>query len=611
MKSEGLKIHFKDRAISHIIPPTTELRGVILLILDKNGKVRYLNPWGGKKLGISLEDIRGKSWIANVVPKGHRSEARRLFSDLSGNNEKECRVTVPTISASGEIIFVLWHCTSMSPGDDDPLLVMATGMDVTELVNKEMELDRYRNMYDTLMDHTGTAVIMLDDNGRFTNVNRVFTKITQYTPEEIIGRPFIDIISPEDRSRMARYWAKRTSGKKGIPTTYRMEFIKKGGDAGIAEITVAVIPGTKVTIASARDLTEEVKMAEELRLSEEKYRALTEQSSTGIFIVQNGETIYINETLKNMLGHDKLEKFKTERMVHPGGLARANAMINEILRGECNEDTQTFTLFNSSGQLIHVEVDTRKISYGGREAIQVTVMDVTERKELEHRLRYSERLAVTGKFAAGIAHEINNPLQNISLLVGNIRKGIEDGKTESKLDELRNQTKRIEDIVGKIQTFSRRIDLHRTHVELGDMLKNVVGYYTNRLSGKVRMKLTLPKKPIEMLADGTQLEQAIMNIIDNSLDAMEGRGTIVIKAKVERGKPLVKLTIKDSGSGISTDTLPHVFEPFYSTKDTGAGMGLGLSICHGIIEAHNGSINIKSEIDKGTEVIVHLPLSPM
>ncbi|GAB4412831.1 MAG: hypothetical protein OHK0032_08910 [Thermodesulfovibrionales bacterium] len=241
-------------------------------------------------------------------------------------------------------------------------------------------------------------------------------------------------------------------------------------------------------------------------------------------------------------------------------------------------------------------------------AIEVS-MDVTEKKKAEEITRQAEKLAATGLLAAGIAHEINNPLGNIlgyaKLLMSD--PDITEGQKE-KLDVIIEQARRGSEIIKGLLDFSSQSRPSFRAVDINELILRTVRILSGEVGAKrIKIKTELSNVPM-VKADPKQIEQVIINLLLNSIHAIEGRpeGTITIGTECKNNH--IEVRVIDDGPGIPDAILPRVFDPFFTTKPVGKGVGLGLSICSGIVRDHNGSISVESEMGKGTKFFFRIPV---
>ena len=235
-----------------------------------------------------------------------------------------------------------------------------------------------------------------------------------------------------------------------------------------------------------------------------------------------------------------------------------------------------------------------------------------ELRQTQDTLVQSAKLAAIGELAASIAHEINNPL---TVILGNtgllLREAAPDSIEHRRLSDVVTEANRAGKIVRDLLDFARRREPNREPVALHELLERALELLHAKLGGAgVEVERVFDPSLAAILADRDQLTQVFLNLITNAVDAMEGGGTLVLATAAQRGdddRPLVTVSVSDSGPGIPPEHLARIFEPFYTTKPEGRGTGLGLSVSLGIVRKHGGAIDVESKPGRGTTVRVQLP----
>jgi two-component system NtrC family sensor kinase len=241
--------------------------------------------------------------------------------------------------------------------------------------------------------------------------------------------------------------------------------------------------------------------------------------------------------------------------------------------------------------------------------------DRRQRAESERQLLQSEKQAGIGRLAAGVAHEINNPLTGVLTFTHMLlrRTDIND-EIRSDLQTIARETDRVRTIVKGLLDFSRQTALEKEPTDINKMVKTTIGLVENQALIK---GITLEFKPKEGLpvrrVDRNQLQSVILNMIINAFDATEPGGKVIVSTDltvsgITRGQKGIEIAIADTGSGIPAEHLDKLFDPFFTTKEVGQGTGLGLSVSYGIIERHGGTIRVQSEVGKGSTFTIGLPL---
>jgi two-component system, NtrC family, sensor kinase len=232
---------------------------------------------------------------------------------------------------------------------------------------------------------------------------------------------------------------------------------------------------------------------------------------------------------------------------------------------------------------------------------------------------HASKMASIGRLAAGVAHEINNPLAIINEKAGLIKDILEvsgnapDNKEKflSLISGISESVNRCRTITHRLLGFSRRMEISQDAIDVNDAIQEVIGFLEKEILYRdIQLELDLQKDLPKIITDKGQIQQVFLNIINNAMDAVKENGKINVSTSVKKDDHFVRVAIKDNGSGIPKENLRHIFEPFYSTKEKGKGTGLGLSISYGIVQKLGGRILIESELNKGTTFFIELPLKP-
>ena len=285
----------------------------------------------------------------------------------------------------------------------------------------------------------------------------------------------------------------------------------------------------------------------------------------------------------------------------------------------------------ADGKFVNIQIGSHE-----QEIVSLTRAFNRMIRELELRQRHlvqSEKLASLGTLLSGVAHEMNNPLSNISSSGQILAEEIADGDPAYKkelVDQINEQTDRARNIVRSLLDFSRTMDFKKQSLPLRSLLDETIRFVKGQLPKGVAITLNVPED-LSITADKQRIQQAFLNLIKNAIESLPGEGAISIDARKRRavdkadddtgitaylnyrGKcnledDTVDIEVRDTGEGIPAEVLPKVFDPFFSTKDVGKGSGLGLFIVHEIIEEHDGCIAVSSEPGKGTAFLIRLPV---
>ena len=241
--------------------------------------------------------------------------------------------------------------------------------------------------------------------------------------------------------------------------------------------------------------------------------------------------------------------------------------------------------------------------------------DVTMRVEAIHAVGRAEKLAAVGRLAAGVVHEINNPLATISACAESLQSRAEEGEfgDSEEVDDLRDylglihsEAFRCKSITMSLLDFSRIRSSERMEVDLSESVKSAARLLKHQKRGdNIEIKLELAETLPPVNANEGQIQQAVIALATNAIDAMPEGGTLTFRAFEQNNRVVIE--IEDTGSGISPEDMSKIFEPFFTTKEVGKGTGLGLAVCYGIVTEHNGRVSVRSNIGKGTTFSIYLP----
>ena len=375
-------------------------------------------------------------------------------------------------------------------------------------------------------------------------------------------------------------------------------------------------------LVTAHDITERKQAEGALRESEAKYRTLVNNVKLGVFrstIDLAGRFLEVNPAMEEIYGYSRKELLQmnvTDLYVHP----EERAVFIEMVTSATGKVVREALLKRKDGTEIIVPAtafavrdDSGRVLY-----IDGIMDDITERNQIEERqkqlqqeLYLSSRLASVGELAAGVAHEINNPLTGIMGFSERLLRKSTDETARQDLERIYDESKRAAKIVKNLLTFARRHESKREYSDVNHILQKALELRAYELrTSNIELAVTLAPDLPKVMVDPYQIQEVFLNIILNAEQAMaemKERGKLTIKSQEINDR--IRVCFTDNGPGIPVEHLDKLFDPFFTTRGNRGGTGLGLSICHGIVTEHGGNIYAKSKPGKGATFIVELPLT--
>ena len=369
---------------------------------------------------------------------------------------------------------------------------------------------------------------------------------------------------------------------------------------------------------------ERLSSQQELERSEARYRRMIEDSDDGFVIHRDGKLAFVNSATARMLGYENKDALPDADSIMDFVAPEYREMVArraaERQLGKREENHYEAELLGRDGSRIRVQISSTLMEWEGRAALQVHLVDVSERTEREARERQAQRMEALGSMTGGIAHDFNNLL---SVVLGSLELVADrmDADSASILGQARVAAERGADLTARLLAFSRKQALEPSSVDLAMLMEETRGLLERVLREDIELRIEMNAQQAPWV-DASQLQNAIINLGINARDAMARGGVLEIVSTDARAEDFlaqgmecpdgqhVIVEVRDTGSGMSRDVLEQALDPFFTTKGAGRGSGLGLATVHGFVAQSNGTMDIASEPGRGTVVRLCLPVDP-
>ncbi len=554
-----------------------------------------------------------------------RSEDRAVYLAMLKEHGSVRNVEMDIHGRSGLVTRILWSAETVIVGGRSCLL--GSLLDITERQRAEEALRESENKFRKIFENVQDVFYQTNREGKILEISPSIVRYSGYSREELIGQPVEDIYyNREDRVNLLKILQ-----EKGEVVDYETRLKTKDGRLVYTSVNAHILmdaAGSPVGVEGAlRDVTARKQAQDDLRQKTAFLEAQVDSALDGILVVdQQGNQILQNQRMDELWkfpqsildARDQKQKmqFATSRTKDPAGFAAKVQYLyqhpDEVSRDEIELVDGTMLDRYSS------PVRDKDGKYYGR---IWAFRDITGQRRLELQLRQSQKMEAIGQLAGGVAHDFNNILAVIQLQAGMLK--LQQSLTPQQLEfarEIEKATARAASLTRQLLLFSQQQPTRKRNLNLNETVANIVKMLQLIGGEAVRMQFKLSPGPLLIHADAGMIDQVLLNLTINARDAMPQGGQLVIEtAEVKFDEPAVDqstparpgtfacLSVSDTGCGIPPENLPRIFEPFFTTKEVGKGTGLGLATIFGIVQQHQGWINVYSEVGLGTTMRIYLP----
>jgi len=483
--------------------------------------------------------------------------------------------------------------------------------------------ERYNRL---LFESLPIGLVLCRMDGTFVDFNGAFARIIGFTPEEIHGMLSTDVTPDEFRAVDARKLSQlERTGRSG---TYEKQFIHRDGHRVPVRISSMVLHqrGERFIWSSVEDITEQKQAEEAVRASDKRYRSLFDTSRDGIkFTTLDGQIEDANHAYLEMIGYTLEELRRVEyRKLTPlrWWPIESDIIANQVMRRGYSDEYEK-EYIRKDGTIVPVQVRLWLVrdEQGNPARFFGIFRDITDRKRHEqatrHRhaqLAHVSRLTTVGEMAAGLAHELNQPLSALTNYAHGILRRLKSGSVDdamlrTALEHITVQAARASEIVRRVRSFVSKDDQRRANTSINELVHHGIDMVDLDLRrNAVSVELELADNLPQLHMDAVQIEQVIINLLLNGIEAMRHARTEIPRFVLRTGLDgrNVSFTVADNGPGIDPAVADQIFDPFFTTKER--GMGMGLSICRSIIEQHGGRLWVEPSPTGGAVFTFLLPI---
>jgi two-component system NtrC family sensor kinase len=592
-----------------------------IIVFDEDSRIEFANQMASEFMGLPKDHILGREFFS-LIGKPDEEFLEEMVMRGEGMGEKVC--TEMSLHTPQGQIKASEVCIAPTRSEDGRIKTYAYIRDITERKKFEKELKESEEKFRNLFERVRHGLFISTKEGHFLDCNQAMWGLLGYQDKEEFLK--IDIlkdlyVNPEDRKTFMEQVE-----NLGFIKDFEVEFKKKKGERITVLLTATAKKDETGTIIGYEglniDITDRKKMERELREANDFLMNLIDSSVDGIIVTNmKGSILLFNKGAENLLGYrseEVVEKMNI-RSIYPPGVAK------EVMEKLKNPDfggvgkLTSFPIFHrrKDGEMIEGDLSASLIyDEKGNEIASVGIFkDLRERSKMERELReiqqallQSEKLAAMGRLTSQIAHELNNPIYGIMNTLELLKTEIPpESKRRRILDLSLSEIQRLSEMLRNMLSFSKPEEEKRRPIKIDELIEGILLVMEKQMrESNIQVEISFNPDIPEIMASTNQMRQVMLNILKNAKEAMPKGGTLTVRTSREDNRVLIH--IQDTGMGVPEEIRDKIFEAFFTTKQKVKGVGLGLSVCYGIIKDHGGDIKIESEEGKGTTFIISLPV---
>lgn len=611
----------------------------VIITVDLDGKITYISPAAKRITGYREDELLGAS-MQKFLPESEIPNLMRIFSDaMTGKAEESVELNI--LKNDGSMACLEFHGSPVVK-DGELIGFEAIARDITQRKEMEEELRRYSEHLQELVaertaklqeseerfrgiaERSFDTIFTTDLEGQITYASPAMENTFGYSPVEVVGKRLQSFLIEGEITNLPKAFAAVRSGENigGFETQgYRK-------DQSIAYVEINASPvvkdGTVVGMQGiVRDVTERKRAEITVRAAGERLQYVITSNPAAIFTgkpradLSDYEVTYMSNRVAEMLGFEP-EQFVGhpefwENRIHPDDLRRYPVEIPVLWKKGQYAFEYRFLHKNGTYRWIREEAKIVRDAGGKPTEVMGYWTDVTERKQMEEKLVNSERLSAIGETVMMVGHDLRNPMQvmvNSLALWEEICNSMPPEYQELSdklgvnklLERINRQLEYMNKIVSDLQDYARPVKPELTIIDLRNFSKETLS--TIQIPQNIEVSVKFEKDVPQLKLDPAMIKRVLTNLVTNAIQAMPKGGTLKISMSKREGSASIDIT--DTGVGIPEENLTKLFQPLFTTKSK--GQGLGLPVCKRLVEAHGGSIKVKSKVGEGTTFTVNLPL---
>lgn len=583
---------------------------------DREGVIRSANHMGAQQLGVNGRDLIGRNFKNFVSDEGAIVFTEFIESVFKSQAKQTCRIRLT--KDSPRPLHVRIEALVNETGQE----CFAVLVDISEKQRFEQALaeSEYNLAKAQAMTHVGSW--SFDPKTGEVQASAELLRILRLRPEETTQEAFARVVHPEDHDAVMEHLRLGIEQGKSYEIEHRLKF----DDGTLRWVYSIVEPAlnragiVRKLYGTTQDITQRKQAEVDLRNKTNELQAIFDSIGDGITVYDQDARVQHHNLISPLFfPHEKLQGQSCRDIFHPESPNHPDSCpVKRALQGERVDTSLIIAGKGQAHRYLDITATPIRDSQGEKNRALVFFRDVSQKKLQEMHLIQTEKMSSIGVLATGIAHEINNPLTSVAGCAEALLRRFrdepdlrEDVRLEvfpHYLEVIVRESYRCKDIIDHLLSFSRKsdgtavkIDINRVLLEILELLRYQMSYQQIQIG--TELKADLPR----ICGDPSGLRQVFMNLLVNALQAIQGQGRVEVKTS-KLGEDRIAIVIRDTGHGMAQEILDRIWEPFFTTKEVGQGVGLGLALTYNTIKRHGGEIQLESQIGKGSQFTVLLPI---
>lgn len=583
---------------------------------DREGAIQSVNLFGERLLGVVRSGLVGQSFESLVAEEDRFVFSNYLRTVFRSQGKETCRLRLS--QRDNRALYVRIEAMVTESGEE----CLAVLVDITEkkLAEQALSESEYNLAKAQSMTHVGswsfnpvTSEVKASDE---------LLRIMRLGHEETTQEAFAGVVHPDDKEYVMEQMLLGTEHGRSYEIEHRLQFSDGTSRWVYTIVEPSVNSAGKVVrlYGTTQDITERKQVEVELRNKTNELQAIFDSISDGITVYDHdGRIQHHNLITPQLYPRETLPGKSCREIFHPESPAQPqDCPVERALRGERVETSLVTVREGLKTQYVDVSATPIKDALGEKNRALVFFRDISEKRLQEMHLIQTEKMSSIGVLATGIAHEINNPLTSVAGCAEALLRRFRDEptlKTDTRLDVFPHylevivrESYRCKGIIDHLLSFSRKSDGFAVEVDMNVVLLEILELLRHHPSYRqIKVIADLQQDLPSALGDPSGLRQVCMNLLINAHQAIKGAGYVNLTTATTRDG-MVSITIRDSGGGIAPEIIDRIWDPFFTTKEVGQGLGLGLALSYTIVKRHGGEIKVKSRVGEGAQFTVLLPV---